>query len=56
MPTSGRVRKSRQRTEEFFKSTCVASSNSTNIESVEFFLDLNTLMFDKYEVILLPYI
>jgi hypothetical protein len=36
MPTSGRVRKYRQRTEEFFESTCVASSN---IESDEgFFL------------------
>jgi hypothetical protein len=35
MPTSGRVRKYRQRTEEFFKSTSVASSNNSNIESDE---------------------
>jgi hypothetical protein len=34
MTTSGRVRKYRQRMEEFFKSTCVASSN---IESDEEF-------------------
>jgi hypothetical protein len=27
MPTSSRVRKYRQGTEEFFKSTCAASSN-----------------------------
>jgi hypothetical protein len=37
MPTSGRVRKYRQRTEEFFKSMCIASSNSSNIESDEYF-------------------
>jgi hypothetical protein len=34
MPTSGRVRKYRQKMEEFFKSTCIASSN---IESDEEF-------------------
>jgi hypothetical protein len=33
--TIGRVRKYRQRTEEFFKSTCIASSN---IESDEHFV------------------
>jgi hypothetical protein len=37
MPTSGKVKKNRQRTEEFFKSMCVASSNSSNIESDELF-------------------
>jgi hypothetical protein len=36
------------RTDEFFKSTCVASSNSSNIESNEEFLDLNSLVFNKY--------
>jgi hypothetical protein len=35
-PTSGRVRKYRQRMKEFFKSTCVASSN---IESDEEFFE-----------------
>jgi hypothetical protein len=37
MPTSGRVRRYRQRTEEFFESTCVASSSNSNIESDEEF-------------------
>jgi hypothetical protein len=37
MPSSGRVRKFRQRMEKFFKSTCVASSN---IESDEEFFGL----------------
>jgi hypothetical protein len=37
MPTSGRVRRYRQRMEEFFKSTCFASNNSSNIESDEEF-------------------
>jgi hypothetical protein len=44
MPTSGRVRKYRQRMEEIFKSTCVGgggggagSSSSSNIESGEEF-------------------
>jgi hypothetical protein len=36
-PTSGRVRKHRQRTEEFFKSTCIDTCNSSNIESEEEF-------------------
>jgi hypothetical protein len=35
MPISGRVRKYRQRTEEFFKSTCIANSNTGHDE--EFF-------------------
>jgi hypothetical protein len=34
MPTS-RVRKYKQRMEEFFKSMCIASSNNSNIESDE---------------------
>jgi hypothetical protein len=38
-PTSGRVRKYRQKTEEFFKSTRVASSNSSIIESDEEFFE-----------------
>jgi hypothetical protein len=33
--------------EEFFKSTCIASSNS-NVSLKEEFLDLNNLMFNKY--------
>jgi hypothetical protein len=37
MPTSGRVRKYRQRMEEFFKSTCVTNNNSSNTESDEEF-------------------
>jgi hypothetical protein len=37
MPTSGRVRKYRKRTEESIKSMCVASSNGINIESDEEF-------------------
>jgi hypothetical protein len=37
MPTSGRVRKYRQRVEEFSKSTCAVSSNSSNIDSDEEF-------------------
>jgi hypothetical protein len=37
MTTSGRVRKYRQRKEEFFKSTCIVNNNSSNIESDEFF-------------------
>jgi hypothetical protein len=36
MPTSGRV-KYRQRMEEFFKSTCIANSNSSNTECDEEF-------------------
>jgi hypothetical protein len=36
VPTSGRVRKYRQRMEEFLKSKC-AASNSSNIESDEEF-------------------
>jgi hypothetical protein len=36
-PTSGRVRKYRWTTEEFFKGTCDAISNSSNIESEEEF-------------------
>jgi hypothetical protein len=35
MQTSGRVKKYRQRMEEFFESTCVTSNNSSNIESDE---------------------
>jgi hypothetical protein len=37
MPTSSRVRKYRQRTEEFFKSTCIDSSNSNTEYDEEFF-------------------
>jgi hypothetical protein len=36
-PTRGGARKYRQRTEEFFKSMCAASSNSSSIESGEEF-------------------
>jgi hypothetical protein len=36
-PTSGKVKKYRQRNEEFFANTCVASSNSSNIEFDEAF-------------------
>jgi hypothetical protein len=36
-PTSGGVRKYRQRMEEFFKGTHIASCNSSNIESDEEF-------------------
>jgi hypothetical protein len=36
-PTSGRVRKYRQRAEECFESRCIAGSNSSNIESHEEF-------------------
>jgi hypothetical protein len=35
MPTSGRVRKYRQRMDKFFKSTCTVNSNSSDIESDE---------------------
>jgi hypothetical protein len=35
MPSGGRVRKYRQRKEEFFKSICVPSSNSSNIRPDE---------------------
>jgi hypothetical protein len=48
MPSSGRARKYRQRMEEFFKNTCIASSNSTNIESDEEFFGFESLMFNKY--------
>jgi hypothetical protein len=40
MPSSGRVRKYRQRMEEFFKSTCIASNNSVNIGCIEEFFEL----------------
>jgi hypothetical protein len=37
MPISGRIRKYRQRMEKFFKRRCIASSNTSNIESDEVF-------------------
>jgi hypothetical protein len=44
-PTSVRVRKYRQKTEEVFKSTRFASNNIESTE--EFFWDLNSLMLKK---------